>query len=101
MRPIDKTSMLKPFIEQLEKKGEVYLRVKARPGASRTEVKEVLETEEGKTIKIDVAAPPVKGKANEELFKFFVQAFKVKKDGVKIISGKAEKIKLIKIVKKK
>jgi len=89
--------MLEQFKKQLKEKGEVYLRVKVRPGASRTALKEVMETPEGKTIKVDVGAPPVRGKANQELFKFFVQEFKVKKENIIILGGAAERIKLIKI----
>ncbi|MFA6394032.1 MAG: DUF167 domain-containing protein [Patescibacteria group bacterium] len=92
--------MLEEFKKTLEKKGEVYMRVKVRPNAGRTAVKEVMSGEEGKTVKIDIAAPPEKGKANAELFKFFEQEFHASKGGVKIISGKAEKIKLIKITAK-
>ena len=92
--------MLDFYKEQLKQKGEVYLRVKVRPGASKTIVKDIMESEEGKTIKIDVAALPEKGKANEELCKFFIHEFEVLKGQVKIISGAGEKVKLVKIMKR-
>lgn len=91
--------MLEPFKKQFKEKGEIYLRIKVRPGAGKTAVREVLDGGEGKTIKIDVAAPPVKGQANQELIKFMKKEFQAKKDGVKILSGAGEKIKLLKIVR--
>jgi len=88
--------MLSVYKKTLEQDGEVYLRVKARPNASQTAIKEVLSDE---TIKIDVAAPPVKGKANQEIIKFLAREFVIKKNNVKIIAGAGEPIKLIKLVK--
>ena len=87
--------MLEPFKKQFKEKGEVYLRVKVRTGAGKTAVREVLESEEGKTIKIDVAAQPVKGRANEALVKYLREEFLAV--NVKILSGAGEKIKLLKI----
>ena len=71
--------MLTKFVEQFKEKGEVYLRVKARPGASATDVRGIMEGEEGETIKIDVAAVPENGKANQELTKYLAKWFSVLK----------------------
>ncbi len=78
----------------LNNKKELYLRIKVNPGMSKTEMKDILEDE---TIKINIAAPPEKGKANQELLKYLSKEFEVNKNNIKIISGKAERIKLIKI----
>ena len=86
--------MLSQFKQQLKDKQEVYLRIKVRPNASETEIKEILEDE---TIKINISSPPVKNKANTELIKFLAQEFKIHKDNIKIISGKSDSLKLIKI----
>jgi uncharacterized protein YggU (UPF0235/DUF167 family) len=91
--------MLEKYKQELASKGEVYIRVKARPGASATEVKGILETEPDETLKIDVAAIPENGKANDELTKYLAAAFEVGKAGIKVISGAGDKIKLIKITK--
>lgn len=91
--------MLEKYKQELASKGEVYIRIKARPGASATEVKGVLETEPDETLKIDVAAAPENGKANEELAKYLAAAFEVGKTAIKVISGAGDKIKLIKISK--
>ena len=80
--------------ERFNKDKEIYLRIKVRPTAAKTEVKEILG--DG-TIKIDVAASPIRGRANEELLKFLTSEFGVSKNGVKILSGHSEKIKLVKI----
>ena len=86
--------MISRFKTILKEKGEVYLRIKVFPGANQNEVREILEDE---TIKISIVAPPEKGKANQELIKFLTKEFEIKKDNIKIISGKTERIKLIKI----
>jgi uncharacterized protein (TIGR00251 family) len=86
--------MLKEFKRQLEEKSEIYLRIAVRPGTSKTAIKEIMDNG---TIKIDIAALPVKGKANQELIKFLAQKFDVSQNNVKIIKGFKEKIKLIKI----
>jgi len=89
--------MLSTYVAQLAKKGEVYLKIKARPGAQATALKGIIEAPDGETIKIDVAAPAEKNKANQELIKFLSICFSVAKTAVKIISGAGEKVKLIKI----
>ncbi len=90
-------SMLEKYKTMLKEKGETYIKVKARPGASITEVRGVLETEPEETIKIDIAAAPEQGKANDELIKFLALALEVSKSDIQVISGAGDKIKLIKI----
>ncbi len=82
------------FKEKLKEKKEIYLRIKAAPGAQKSEIKEIMADN---TIKIDVAALPVKGRANQELIKFLAKEFEVNKNNVKIINGAQSKLKLIKI----
>ncbi|MBI4779388.1 DUF167 domain-containing protein [Candidatus Falkowbacteria bacterium] len=89
-------SDLAKYAAALVKANEVYLRVKARPNAAKTRFKEIMADE---TIKIDVAAPAVKGKANQELIKFLAERFAVSKNNVKIISGAGERVKLVKIAR--
>ena len=86
--------MLKVFKNELSKKGEIYLRIKARPSATLTSAREIMADE---TIKMDVAAVPERGKANQELIKFLAREFAVQKNNVRIISGAGDKLKLIKI----
>ena len=77
-------------------KGEVYLRLKARPGAPKTEFKAIMDDE---TIKVDVAAAPENGRANEELVAWLAKELGVEKSAVKVISGAGDRLKLIKITK--
>lgn len=91
------------MIGELKKKYEkdeiFYLKVKARPGAQKTQIKAILEDENGQILKIDVGAPPIKNKANLELVDFISREFAVIKKNVKIISGTSSQIKLLKIIK--
>ncbi|MBI2459660.1 MAG: DUF167 domain-containing protein [Parcubacteria group bacterium] len=88
--------MLNSFIKNFNQNGEVYLRIKARPGAAKTGVKEIMADQ---TIKIDLAAAPVKGKANQELIKFLARRFDTAAGNVKIISGAGDRVKLVKLVR--
>ncbi len=88
--------MLTKFKEQLNEKGEVYLKIKVKPGVGKTVIKNLMDDD---TIKIDVAAPPTKGVANKELIKFLAQELEISKKNVRIISGTKERIKLVKIIK--
>jgi uncharacterized protein len=91
--------MFTELVKKFESEGEVYLRIKARPGAASTEAKGILATPEGDTIKVDVAAAPEQGKANIELIRYLADWFNVAKDAVKIVSGAGDKVKLVKISK--
>jgi uncharacterized protein (TIGR00251 family) len=68
------------------------LRVKVIPRSAKTEI--AGEMADG-TLKIRIAAPPEKGKANEELVRFLVAHFGVKK--VEIISGHTATLKIIRL----
>ncbi len=92
----NKLDMFVKFKKLYQEKGEIYLRVKVRPNASKTCVKEIMADE---TIKIDLAAAPEKGKANQELIKFLTKQFDAITGNVKIISGAGERLKLVKIIK--
>lgn len=86
--------MLSSFRKKLAADGAVYLKIKAIPGRAKTEFKEALA--DG-TLKIAVAAAPERGRANKELLAFLAEEFGVGKGGVKVISGSADRLKLIKI----
>lgn len=74
----------------------MYLRAKIIPKSSKNEI---IETLKDGTIKIRIKAAPEKGKANAELIKFLSKKYNISKDKISIISGKTERIKLIKIAK--
>ncbi|MBD3330367.1 DUF167 domain-containing protein [Candidatus Peregrinibacteria bacterium] len=71
-----------------------YLRIKVIPGSPKTCISEIMADE---TIKIRIAAPPEKNKANKELIKFLAKELKIGTERIKILSGRTEKLKLIKI----
>jgi hypothetical protein len=73
-----------------------YLRIKVIPKSPKSEL---IETMDDGTLKIRIAAPAEKGKANTELIKFLSKQYNVPKDKISIISGKGERLKLIRITK--
>lgn len=77
-------SALDLLVAQLASEGTVTLAVKVIPKSSRTEVAGRLA--DG-TLRIKVAAPPEKGKANAELCDFLASEFGVPKANVTIESG--------------
>ncbi len=81
-------------------KNKNYLRIKVIPNSSNNEIKEIMIDDSGEeTIKIKIKAAPEKGKANTELIKFLSKELDIKKPTISIISGKTDRIKLIKISK--
>lgn len=70
------------------------LKIKVTPRAPRTEF--IGEMADG-TLKVGVAAPPEKGKANEELCAFLARHYGVERAQVEVISGHSSTRKLVKI----
>ena len=70
------------------------VRVKVIPRSAKTEV--AGELADG-TLKVRVAAPPEKGKANEELCRFLAECHGVAKSAVRVISGHTSARKLVRI----
>jgi len=68
------------------------LRVKVIPRSAKTEI---AGTMADGTLKIKIAAPPEKGKANEELVRFLAAHFGTKK--VEIISGHTAALKMVRL----
>src|SRR4030042_3643977 len=72
----------------------VVFTVKMVPGSnSPTRISGLL----GEVLKIKVAAPPEKGKANQCLIDFLAEQLGVKKNTVKIISGNTNPVKRVHI----
>jgi uncharacterized protein (TIGR00251 family) len=68
------------------------LRVKVIPRSANTEI---VGTMADGTLKIRIAAPPEKGKANEELVRFLAAHFGVKR--VEIMSGHTAALKIVRL----
>jgi uncharacterized protein (TIGR00251 family) len=61
----------------------VILELHVQPGAARTE----FAGEHGGRLKLRLAAPPVDGKANDELVAFLAEYYGVPKRNVRIVAG--------------
>ena len=70
------------------------VRVKVIPRSARTEI--AGEMADG-TLKVKVAAPPEKGKANEALCAFLAAHYKVPRASVTIVSGHGSPLKLVRV----
>ena len=71
------------------------LRVKVIPRSAKSEI--AGEMADG-TLKIRIAAPPERGKANEELIAFLAGHFAVDRNSVTILSGHSAALKLVRII---
>jgi uncharacterized protein (TIGR00251 family) len=67
--------------------------VKVHPRAKRT----ALAGRFGDAWKLDLAAPPVDGKANEECIRFFAELAHVARNRVRILTGATSRMKLVEI----
>ena len=71
------------------------IQIKAVPYASKTEIVEVLP---GDILKIKIAAPPVKGRANKVLIDYLTGLLPKPKKNVIIIKGQYNTNKTVKIL---
>ena len=69
------------------------LTVKVHPRARRS----AIAGRFGDAWKLDLAAPPVDGKANEECVRFFAELCGVPRSRVRIVTGAAARMKLVEI----
>ncbi|MBW8042098.1 MAG: DUF167 domain-containing protein [Planctomycetes bacterium] len=74
--------------------GGVVFATKVVPGSSMTAICGLLD----EMVKIKVAAAPEKGKANQCLLDFLAKQLGVKKNAVKIVSGKTNPIKSVQVL---
>jgi len=72
-------------------KAEIILDIVVKTGQSKTEL--IGKTAKGE-LKLNVTAPPVKGRANLEIIKFFQKKYQLKAE---IIRGKTSKKKKIRL----
>jgi len=71
----------------------VVFKVKAVPGSSRTAVGGLLDG----MLKVKIAAPPEKGKANQCLIEFLAKELGVRKNAVSIVTGQTNPIKQVQV----
>ncbi len=76
-------------VEFAESAGGVEFAVRVVPGASRTKV----VGEWGSALKVAVAAPPERGKANAAVIKLLAGVLGVRKADVQIVAGETQSLK--------
>ncbi|HUF02615.1 MAG TPA: DUF167 domain-containing protein [Aridibacter sp.] len=81
------------MIEYDSEKKTLDIKVLAVPRASKTEIK----GEHDGFLRIRLAAPPVKGAANDELVAFFAKLLNLPKSAVEIASGGASRRKTVRV----
>lgn len=81
-------------ITAIQQQGEdLVLTLHIQPNAVRTEFVGL----HGAALKIRLHAPPVDGKANEELCRFLAQSFAVKRQAITLLSGESSRTKRVRI----
>jgi uncharacterized protein (TIGR00251 family) len=73
--------------------GGRFLPVKVHPGAGRSEIIGFT----GGVLQIKIAAPPEKGKANQELIGFLSRKLDISKSSIRIVKGETGRNKLLDI----
>jgi len=71
----------------------VKIAVRVYPGAATNEVVGTI----GGVLQVRVSAPPVKGRANEELVAFLSEALGVSRDSISIVRGHVTRNKVVAI----
>ncbi|UCD49910.1 MAG: DUF167 domain-containing protein [Phycisphaerales bacterium] len=77
---------------QEDERGVTFV-AKIVPGSSKTAVVGLLDG----MIKVKVAAPPEKGKANQCLIAFLAKKLGVKKNAIRIVTGQTNPVKHVQI----
>jgi uncharacterized protein (TIGR00251 family) len=77
----------------VEQKEQVIITVQVQPNAKQNKVIGFGDS----ILKVKIAAPPIKGRANKELIKFLSSLFGISKSDLSIEKGKTSKTKAIAI----
>jgi uncharacterized protein (TIGR00251 family) len=71
------------------------LTVRVTPRASKNEIVDVLN--DG-TVKVHLTAPPIEGKANTALLKFFAEVLDIPVKQIEVVAGASGRDKLISVI---
>lgn len=74
---------------EIDGQGRVVLRLHVQPGAGRSE----LVGRHGDALKVRVATPPERGRANEECRRLLAEAFELKESAVVLVGGETSRTK--------
>lgn len=80
--------------------GGVSFAVRVQPGAKKTAITGVYPALAGSAeaaLKLSLAAPPIEGRANEALIRFFSDFFHVSRSSITIAGGLHSRTKLIRL----
>lgn len=86
--------MLEDLITKLAQEEKIDVLVRVRPHAIKTRFVDMLD--DG-SLKVELTAPAEDGKGNAALAKFLGELFSVPAGNIKILSGKAARLKLVRI----
>jgi uncharacterized protein (TIGR00251 family) len=67
--------------------------VRVHPRAARTAITGVV----GQALKVSLAAPPLEGRANQELTEFLSRLFKVPRSAIRILTGANTRDKVVRV----
>ena len=77
----------------VECSGAVRIKLHVHPGAKRNGINGLF----GDAIKLDLQTPPVDGKANAALIKWFAKAANCPKGAIRLVSGETSRDKVLEI----
>lgn len=75
----------------------VSFKVRVQPRASRTAISGVLGEGMDAALKVALATPPVEGRANEALVRFFAELLDVPPSAIEIVSGGQSRNKVVRV----
>ena len=87
---------LNELFDEFATSGQLTLRIKVIPKSATNAIIGFLDED---TLKIRIAAPPEKGKANTELKNFLATEFETAKENIEILSGAGDPLKLVRLEK--
>lgn len=76
----------------------VFLNLHAQPGARLGRDGTMIQGLHGDALKVRVAAPPIDGRANEEIMRFLAEKFDVPLTSVSLLGGASTRLKKFQIV---
>lgn len=80
------------------KDSSALLHCRVTPKAKKSEVLGWMTDERGiRRLKVKLAAPPVDGKANQELVKFLSKKLAVSRSRLKLVSGEKSRLKTVQV----
>jgi uncharacterized protein (TIGR00251 family) len=74
--------------------------IRVHPRAKQTGITGVFGEGDSAAVKVALAAPPVDGRANQEVVNFFADLFRVARGRVVIVSGETSRSKVVRVAGK-